>query len=113
MLAVDLEMAEIVQPYSTHGNACLRKRRKRAAEANGCRYRSRVVPCSSRAERLGFSQQRLALLQQRVELRLLVGDAVGVARLVGGTGIGGGLFGELAQIVLDDLYAALDFLKRC
>ena len=53
------------------------------------------------------------LLEQRVELRLLIGDAVCGALFVGRAGLGGGLLDQFAQIILDDLDAPIDLVERC
>src|SRR5262249_26580169 len=57
-------------------------------------------------------QQLVALLAEPVELFLLRGDAVGVAALVAGAGIGRGLLDELTDIVAHNGHAALDLRKR-
>ena len=57
-------------------------------------------------------RQRLALLQKRVEPRLLVGDAVGGTRFVRGTRVGRGLLHELAQIIAEDGYALFEIGER-
>ena len=56
--------------------------------------------------------QRVALRDQLVELFLLCGDALGGAFLVGGAGEGGGLFGQLAQVVADDGDAVVEIGAR-
>jgi hypothetical protein len=53
-------------------------------------------------------EQGLALFQQRIELRLLFGDAVGVPLFVRRAGIGRGLLHQLAEIVFDHLDASFD-----
>ncbi len=67
---------------------------------------------SSIAAALRLVAQFVALLDQPVELLLLLGDAVGVALLVAGARIGGGLFDQLADVVARDGDAALDVRQR-
>src|SRR5580704_1983037 len=57
-------------------------------------------------------QQRVALLSQSLKLFLLLRDAIGVAALVAGAGIGRGLLDELADIVARNGDAPFEFGKR-
>ena len=57
---------------------------------------------------LALGEHGLALGKQGVELRLLLGDTICVALLVGRPRIGRGLLLKLTEIVLDDLDASLD-----
>lgn len=58
-------------------------------------------------------EQGFAFLEQLIELRLLIGNAVGVSLFIRRSRIGRGLFHKLTEIVLNQLYAFLDFCKRC
>ena len=58
-----------------------------------------------------FPKHLVALLGQPVEFVLLLGDAVGVARLVAGAGEGSGLLDQLTDVVAHDGDAVFDFRK--
>lgn len=57
-------------------------------------------------------EQGVALLEQRVELGLLLGEPVGVARLVAGARRGRRLLDELADVVARDGDAVFELGKR-
>src|SRR5262245_22256249 len=61
------------------------------------------------ASALLLSQQSVALLFQFGELRLLIGNPVSVSLLVLRAGIGCSLLDELAEIILNDGDAPVDF----
>jgi hypothetical protein len=51
--------------------------------------------------------------RKRIQFRLLIGDAIGVALFVGSPRIGRGLLDQLAQIVFDDLDAPINVCECC
>jgi hypothetical protein len=59
-----------------------------------------------------FLQQRIALPDQPIELCILLGKALGVARLVLGARERGGLFDELPDVVARGSDAFFEFGKR-
>src|SRR3954465_13477968 len=83
-----------------------------------CRLRGRdMIPSCAACDKFlpstHSAEESVALVPERGEFRLLVGDPVGVPCFIRGSGIGRSLLGQLAEIVFGHLYASLDFGKGC